>query len=69
LRHEGPGNAGFTLLETLVSLVVVGLILSGLAQGFRFGIAAWDAQARLLASGGDLDSVAGAHGVGGKACS
>jgi len=54
---KAPGNAGFTLLETLVSLVVVGLILSGLAQGFRFGIAAWDAQSRLLAAGGDLDSV------------
>lgn len=51
------GTAGFTLLETLVSLVVVGLILSGLAQGFRFGIAAWNAQARLLSAGGDLDSV------------
>ncbi|MGI4938980.1 MAG: PulJ/GspJ family protein [Janthinobacterium lividum] len=51
------GNAGFTLLETLVSLVVIGLILSGLAQGFRFGTAAWNAQSRLLAGGGDLDSV------------
>ena len=54
---KARGTAGFTLLETLVSLVVVGLILSGLAQGFRFGVAAWNAQSRLLASGGDLDSV------------
>ncbi len=36
---------------------MVGLILSGLAQGFRFGVAAWNAQSRLLAGGGDLDSV------------
>ena len=50
-------SAGFTLLETLVSLIVIGLILSGLSQGFRFGAAAWDAQARILASGGDLEAV------------
>lgn len=50
-------DAGLTLLETLVGLVVVGLILSGLAQGFRFGVAAWDAQARILAGSGDLDVV------------
>ena len=43
-------DAGFTLLEVLVSLVVTGLILAGLAQGFRFGVAAWDAQTRILAS-------------------
>ena len=36
---------------------MIGLILSGLAQGFRFGAAAWDAQARILVSGGDLDAV------------
>jgi general secretion pathway protein J len=54
---KAAGDAGFTLLETLVSLVVVGLILSGLVQGFRFGVAAWDAQSRLLAGGGDLDAV------------
>lgn len=28
-----PRQAGFTLLEVLVSLVILGLLLAGLAQG------------------------------------
>jgi general secretion pathway protein J len=34
-------EAGFTLLEMLVALVVFGLVMAGLAQSFRFGLAAW----------------------------
>lgn len=48
--------AGFTLLEILVALVVLGFLMLGLAQGTRFGIAAWDQQARRLAERGDLDA-------------
>jgi general secretion pathway protein J len=41
----GPsGSAGFTLLEMLVSLVLLGFLLVGLAQGFHFGLALWGRQ-------------------------
>ncbi|MDD2704431.1 MAG: prepilin-type N-terminal cleavage/methylation domain-containing protein [Acidocella sp.] len=39
-------DAGFTLLEMLVALVVFGLVMAGLAQAFRFGLTAWSAGAR-----------------------
>ncbi len=48
---------GFTLLEILVALVVFGFIMSGLAQGVRFGMQAWGTQSRRLAQSGDLDAV------------
>lgn len=34
-------DAGFTLLEMLVALVVFGLVMAGVAQTFKFGLAAW----------------------------
>lgn len=49
-------ESGFTLLETLVALVVLGFIMAGLTQGLRFGINAWQAQASALAGRGDLDA-------------
>jgi general secretion pathway protein J len=52
-RHDG----GFSLLELLVALVVLGLLMAGLTQGIRFGFSAWGMQARLGASSGDLDAV------------
>ena len=33
---------GFTLLEVLAALAVLGLLLAGLAQGVQFGLRAWD---------------------------
>jgi general secretion pathway protein J len=48
---------GFTLLEILVALVVLGFLMLGLAQGTRFGVDAWQRQARTLAERGDLDAV------------
>lgn len=50
-------EAGFTLLELLVGLVVLGFILAGLSQGVRYGLRAADAQARLVDRSGELDSV------------
>lgn len=50
-------DAGFTLLELLVALVVLGFILAGLSQGVRYGLRATDTQARLVAERGELDAV------------
>ena len=49
------GEQGFTLLEVLVALVVLGFLLAGLSQGTRFGVRAWDTQARIGARADDLD--------------
>ncbi len=35
-----PSEAGFTLLEMLVALVVFGLVMAGIAQAFRYGFTA-----------------------------
>ena len=56
MRQAGR-QAGFTLLEVLVGLVVLGFILAGLAGGVRYGLRASDTQARLSAGRGELDAV------------
>lgn len=50
-------DSGFTLLEILVALVVLGFLMAGLAQGVRFGLTAWGMQDRLIERRGDLDAV------------
>ncbi|MBV8615825.1 MAG: prepilin-type N-terminal cleavage/methylation domain-containing protein [Acetobacteraceae bacterium] len=50
-------TAGFTLLEILVALVVLGFLMVGLSQGVRFGLTAWGMQERLINQRGDLDAV------------
>jgi len=50
-------DQGFTLLELLVALVVLGFILAGLNQGVRYGLRATGTQARTLAERGELDAV------------
>jgi general secretion pathway protein J len=58
-RNAGPGRqAGFTLLEMLVVLVVLGMLVVGLAQGVRAGLAMWGAQTRRVGETGELDAVA-----------
>ncbi len=47
---------GFTLLEVLVALVVLGFLLAGLSQGVRFGIQAWGMQTRRVAQQADMDA-------------
>ena len=49
--------AGFTLLEVLVALTVLGLLLFGLVQGSHFVLLGWDRQTRLAARTEDLDAV------------
>ena len=50
-------QAGFTLLELIVGLVVLGFILAGLSQGVRFGLRASETQSRLVDSRSELDAV------------
>lgn len=50
-------NSGFTLLETLVALVVLGLLIGGLAGVVHFALQARGAEARLAARGEGLDAV------------
>lgn len=50
-------EAGFTLLEILVALTVLSFLMVGLTQGVRFGLLAWDAQARAVNANADLDAV------------
>lgn len=47
---------GFTLLEVLVALVVLGLVLAGLAQGTRFGLRVAERQSATIAAAADLDA-------------
>lgn len=54
-----PGNSerGFTLLELLVALVLLGFVMTGVAQGLRFGLRATERQEQLAAQRGDMDAV------------
>ena len=47
---------GFTLLEVLVALVVLGLLVLGLSHGVRGGLALRQAQVQRVAENADLDS-------------
>jgi general secretion pathway protein J len=48
---------GFTLLELLVVVVVFGLLLVTLTQGFHFGLLAWRTEARAANTDADLSEV------------
>ena len=48
--------AGFTLLEVLVALVVFGFLMTGLVQGFRFGVHAVGLQAGSARRQGELEA-------------
>ena len=49
---------GFTLLELLVALVVLGLLVVGLTQGLRAGLTMWGAQTRRIGETAELDAEA-----------
>jgi general secretion pathway protein J len=58
VSRGGAGHraSGFTLLELLVVLVVLGLLVVGLSQGLQVGVQAWHRQERVLGSIGELDA-------------
>jgi len=49
-------QCGFTLLELLVALAVLGFLVVGLTQGVRAGLTMWGAQTRRVAETGELDA-------------
>jgi prepilin-type N-terminal cleavage/methylation domain-containing protein len=55
--RSGGQADGFTLLELLVGLVVLGFLLAGLTQGVRSALAFRDAQSRHLDKAGDVNAV------------
>ncbi|CAH2601845.1 Prepilin-type N-terminal cleavage/methylation domain-containing protein [Rhodovastum atsumiense] len=48
---------GFTLMEVLAALVVLGLVLAGLSQGMQFGLRSWEMQARDIGWRNDIEAV------------
>jgi general secretion pathway protein J len=50
--------AGFTLLEILVALVVLGFLLIGLNQGVQTGFALWNVQTHRIGETEELDAAA-----------
>ncbi len=48
---------GFTLLELLVALTVLGFLLVGLAQGVHFGLLAWGTEVRLTSGNDDFNTL------------
>jgi general secretion pathway protein J len=53
-------QAGFTLLEMLVALVVFGLLMAGIAQAMHYGMVAWTAETRQSAETETMAAVDGA---------
>jgi general secretion pathway protein J len=49
-------QSGFTLLEMLVVVVVLGLLVVGLTHGVRAGLALWHAQNRRVGETAELDA-------------
>src|SRR5258708_12483211 len=57
-RNHRDRQAGFTLLEVLVALTVLGFLFIGLNQGTRTGFALWNSQTRRISETEELDATA-----------
>ncbi len=55
-RFRAGGERGFTLLEMLVVVVVLGLLVVALDQGVRAALGIWNAQQHRLAETAELDT-------------
>ena len=55
-RRKHRRASGFTLLETLVALLVLGLLVVGLTHGVSTGLALWQAQSHRIGEVADLDA-------------
>jgi general secretion pathway protein J len=51
-------QGGFTLLEMLVVVTVLGFLMIGLTQGVRTGLTLWEAQSRRVDETAELDAAA-----------
>jgi general secretion pathway protein J len=56
MRHRFANHAGFTLLELLVTLVVLGLLAVMLTQGVQVGLHAWALEGRMGLHASGLES-------------
>lgn len=57
-KRSLSGASGFTLLEVLIALVLLGLLIVGLSAGVHAALALWRAQARDLEKTENLDASA-----------
>jgi general secretion pathway protein J len=57
-KNRSAAEGGFTLLEILVAVTVLGLLVIGLTQGVRTGLNLWNAQTRRNATIAELDATA-----------
>src|SRR5258708_39228865 len=55
--NERRGDRGFTLLELLVVILILGLIVTALTGGVRFAGRAWATQERRIDRLDDVDAV------------
>ena len=51
-------QGGFTLLEMLVVVTVLGFLITGLTQGVHVGLTLWEAQSRRVGETAELDAAA-----------
>ena len=51
-----PRQGGFTLLEIVVVLAVLGFLMVGITQGVRVGVSMWHAQSRRIDRTAELDA-------------
>ena len=56
-RSTDRSQSGFTLLELLIAVTILGLIVVALTDGVRFAGQAWETQDKRIARHGDLDAV------------